>query len=231
MAMLWPFALIFLISYPAAMNAQIVSADSEKAEERKVTTARDAFTYLNIPALEILKRTTRLDMLDYLDADSVYKASNSMSGLSWIEKCTPDYMKVVLTPVSTLELKMLKSKKDGIVTMAIYTVGSEMQAEDSEITFTDEKLHPLDAKKFFRQPKLEDFFDIPKGSLTSMKEIKEMIPFPTVAYSASPDNDDISARLTVEKYMNLDDYNIVKLFLKPSITLKWNGKDYKTTND
>lgn len=231
MAMLWTLALIFLISYPAAMNAQIVSADSEKAEERKVTTARDAFTYLNIPALEILKRTTRLDMLDYLDADSVYKASNSMSGLSWIEKCTPDYMKVVLTPVSTLELKMLKSKKDGIVTMAIYTVGSEMQAEDSEITFTDEKLHPLDAKKFFRQPKLEDFFDIPKGSLTSMKEIKEMIPFPTVAYSASTDNDDISARLTVEKYMNLDDYNIVKLFLKPSITLKWNGKDYKTTND
>ena len=220
MAMLWSAILISLFADLPVAAQSASPADSEKTEERKVTTARDAFTYLNIPALEILKRTTRLDMLDYWDADSTYKASNAMGGLSWIEACTPDYMKVQLTPVSTLELKMLPTKKDGVVTMAVYTVGSDSQAEDSQVTFTDEKLHPLDAKEFFKQPKLEDFFDIPKGSVTTMKEIREMIPFPTVAYSASPDSNDLTARLTVEKFMNVDDYNIIKLFLRPSIVVK-----------
>lgn len=218
--------LVSMFISPLFVMAQ-TSEGKETTEERKVTTTREAFTYLNIPALEILKRTTRLDMLDYWDADSIYKATNAMNGLSWIEKCTPDYMKVQLTPVSTLELKMLPSKKEGVITMAVYTVGSQSQAEDSQITFTDEKLHQLDAKKLFKQPKLEDFFDIPKGSLTSMKEIREMIPFPTVAYTASPDNNDLEARLTVETYMNVDDYNIVKLFLRPSIRLQWDGKEYK----
>ncbi len=217
---LWMMA----VAMPSVAMAQAATSDDgEKTQDRRITTAREAFTYLDIPALELLKRTTRLDMLDYLDADSIYKATNAMGGLSWIEKCTPDYMKVQLTPVSTLELKLLQTKKDGVVTMAVYTVGDESQAEDSQITFTDEKLHPIDASKFFRAPKLEEFFDIPKGSQTTMKEIKEMIPFPTVAYSASPESNDLTARLTVEKFMNLDDWNIVKLFLKPSIQVRLKG--------
>lgn len=211
---------LLAVAIPSVASAQSIEPEGEQTRDRRITTAREAFTYLDIPALDLLKRTTRLDMLDYLDADSVYKASNAMGGLSWIEKCTPDYIKVQLTPVSTLELKMLPTKKDGVVTMAVYTVGGESQSEDSQITFTDEKLHPLDASKFFKAPELKDFFDIPKGSLTSMKEIKEMIPFPTVAYSASPNSNDLTARLTVEKFMNLDDWNIVKLFLKPYISVK-----------
>ena len=198
--------------------------EEDKAEERTVTTARDAFTYLNLRALEILKRTTRLDVLDYWDADSIYKATNAMKGESWIENCTPDYMRVRLTPVSTLELKMLPTKKDGMLTMVIYTVGGEAQAEDSRIIFTDEKLHLVETEKHFKTPKIERFFDIPKGSLTSMKEIKEMIPFPTVVYEASPTDYSIKARLTVGEYMNIDDYNIVKLFLRPEVSMTWNEK-------
>lgn len=215
------------MAIPAVASAQAAEPEEQQTRDRRITTAREAFTYLDIPALDLLKRTTRLDMLDYLDADSVYKASNAMGGLSWIEQCTPDYIKLQLTPVSTLELKMLPTKKDGVVTMAIYTVGGDSQAEDSQITLTDEKLHPLETDKFFKAPELKDFFDIPKGSLTSMKEIKEMIPFPTVAYSASPDSNDLTARLTVEKFMNLDDWNIVKLFLRPSISVRLKNIKYQ----
>lgn len=228
--MLWSVILVFGVAVSPEVAASMPSMDKdnkEQVQENKITTAREAFTNLNIPALEILKRTTRLDMLDYWDADSIYKATNAMSGLSWIENCTSDYIKVQLTPVSTLELKMLPAKKGEVITMAIYTVGNNVQAQDSQVTFTDMTMHELDAKKLFRQPKLEDFFDIPKGSLTSMKEIREMIPFPTVAYSASPDTDEVTARLTVEAFMNIDDYNIVKLFLKPEVQLKWNGKEFR----
>lgn len=196
---------------------------SGKPEDGGGITARNIFVDMPVPALEILKKTTRLDMLDYWDADSVYKASNALDGLSWLENVTPDYLKVVVTPVSTFELKILPLKKGNVV-MTVYTVGDDSQAQDSQVEFYDDKLNKLDAKKYFTAPDLSRFFEIPKGSQTTMKEIKEMIPFPTVAYEASPENDDLKARLTVGEYMDVDNYNIMKLFLKPEIVLKWSGR-------
>jgi hypothetical protein len=210
-----PLTLAFMLvgGLPAAAGQQ----------EDSVVTARDVFERLQTEPLELLKKTTRLDMLDYWDADSVYKATNVMNGLSWLETVTPDYLKVCVTPVSTLEIKVLPDKK-GSVVMTLYTVGGNTQAADTQVSFYTPELVQLDTKRYFTAPALKDFFDIPKGSATTMKEIQEMIPFPTVSYSAGADNDDLKATLTVGEYMNVDDYNIVKLFLKPEVTLKWSGK-------
>lgn len=188
--------------------------------------ARNIFAELQSPALEVLKKTTRLDMLDYWDADSVFKAVNGLGGRSWLEKVTPSYLKLMVSPVSSYEIKILPTKK-GKVIMTVYTVGGDSQAADSQVAFYDTTLKPLDAHKYFTAPDLKDFFDIPKGSLTSMKEIREMIPFSTVEWSASPDNDSLTGKLTVEKYMDTDNWNIVKLFLRPSITMEWKGDKYK----
>ena len=189
-------------------------------------TARAVFEKLQCSALDILPLTTRLDMLDYWDVDSVYKASNAMEGLSWIETLTADYLKVRISSVSTLEIKILPTKKSKIV-MTVYTVGDDVQAQDSEVKFYDENLAELPAAKYFVMPQIKDFFDIPKGSATKMKEIEQMIPFPTIALSANPENDNLSARLTVEQYVNEDDWNIAKLFVKPDITLEWKKDKYK----
>lgn len=124
---------------------------------------RDVFVSLQSEPVEILKKTTRLDMLDYWDADSVYKAVNAMDGLSWIEACTPEYMKVQLTPVSTLELRMLHRKKGSTVVASVYTVGSSTQAEDSEVRFYDDKLNELDSKEFSRRLNLRISLTFPRG--------------------------------------------------------------------
>ena len=212
--------LIAAMAFSTSTGFSRQAPDSVAAEP---LTARVAFTELQSPALEILKRTTRLDMLDYWDADSIYKAKNAVMGLSWIETLSPDYIKVRLSEVSFCEIKLLP-EKNGRIVMTIYTVGDSVQAPDSQVDFYDTSLRPLDRKKYFKAPDLKDFFEIPKGSMTSMKEIREMVPFPTVEYSANAENNSISARLTVGEFMNLDDYNIVKLFLKPEITLEWKGK-------
>lgn len=189
-------------------------------------TARKVFTDLQTSALELLPKSTRLDMLDYWDVDSVYKASNVMEGLSWLENVTPDYLKVRITPVSVLEIKILPGKK-GKFAMTVYTVGDDVQAQDSQISFYDENLTLLPTDKYLEMPPLKYFFDIPKGSATKMQEIEAMIPFPTIAFNASPDNDNLEVRLTVEKYMNEDDWNIAKLFVKPYITLDWKKDKYR----
>ena len=191
-----------------------------------VLNARDIFEKLHTSSLEILSPSTRLDMLDYWDADSIYKASNAMEGLSWLEQVKPDYLKVRVTSVSQFEIKILPEKK-GKVVMTIYTVGDDVQAQDSQVKFYDENLVELPTDKYLVMPQVKDFFEIPKGSATKMKEIEEMIPFPTIAFSANPDNDNLEARLTVEQYINQDDWNIARLFAKPSITLEWKKGQYK----
>lgn len=203
--------------------AALLPSLTRGAEAPDSLTSRDIFCRLQTPALEILKPSTRLDMLDYWDADSVYKATNALGGVSHIMALTPDYMKVSVSPVSVYEIKILPGKK-GRTVMTIYTVGDSVQAPDSSIEFFDSSLRASDPKKYLPTPDLKDFFDIPKGSITSMKEIREMIPFPTVEYSASADDNNLRARLTVGEFMNTDDYNIIRLFLKPEITFVWKDR-------
>lgn len=202
--------------------------DKEKGKEiHEALTVKEVFGKIEISPLEILPKSTRLDMLDYMDVDSVYKASNVKEGLSWIESMNDTYMKVRLTTVSSLEIKILPVKK-GQVVMTVYTVGSSPQAADSQVEFFDEDLKPLEVSKHLKIPELKDFFEIPKGSLTSMKEIRQMVPFPTVAYCAFPDSDALEARLTVEDYISPDDWNIIKLFVKPEIKAEWKKEKFET---
>lgn len=202
------------------------NVDDKKEAKKIVTNAREAFKELYVPALDILPTTQRLDMLDYWDVDSIAKISNAMEGLSWIEELDSTYMRIHLTPVSQYEIKVLPVKKGKIV-MTIYTVGSEEQSKDSQIDFFSEELEQLKTDKYIEIPDLKDFFEFPKGSVTNMKEVRELIPFPTVEYSASSANDNLNAVLTVKEYMTEDDYNVIKLFLKPSITLKWKKEKYR----
>lgn len=219
---LWPA--ILLLSAIAVLTPGINAQEPENLNDE--FTARKAFEAIHCSALEILPTSIRLDMLDYWDVDSVYKASNAMNGLSWLEAVNPTYLKVRISSASTLEFKILKTKKEDIL-MTVYTVGDDTQAMDSQVSFYDRELKELEAKKYFELPKVNDFFEIPKGSATKMKEIEEMIPFPTIYVTAFPDNNNLEARLTVEQYINQDDWNIAKLFVKPFITLEWKKDKYK----
>ena len=225
------FGSALLVVSAFAVFRPIETEAAKKNESPKVEntdsafTARKVFEDIHSSSLEILPKSTRLDMLDYWDVDSVYKASNVMEGLSWLENVTADYLKVRITPVSTLEIKILPGKKANFA-MTVYTVGDDVQAQDSQIKFYDHNLTELDTEKYIKMPQVKDFFEIPKGSATKMKEIEEMIPFPTIAFTASPDNDNLEARLTVENYINQDDWNIAKLFVKPFITLEWKKDKY-----
>ena len=222
---------LFMVSALAVFTPHVYASHHKDTEIKNVIpdslfTAREVFEKIHCSALEILPPTIRLDMTDYWDVDSVYKASNVMDGLSWLEKVTPDYLKVRITSVSSLEIKILPDKKEKLA-MTIYTVGDDVQAQDSQVKFYDQSLKELPTEKYLSMPEVKDFFEIPKGSATKMKEIETMIPFPTIAFEANPDNDNLKARLTVEQYINQDDWNIAKLFIKPNITLEWHKDKYK----
>ncbi len=205
------------ISAIAPVSAQEKPGDS-------ALTARSVFERINVPALDILTPSARLDLLDYWDADSVYRVKTSIDGQAWFDRVDPDWVRINVSPVSTFDIKLLPAK-GGNVVMTLYTVGGDGQARDTSVEFYDAAtLAPLDDSRYFKAPSLKQFFNIPKGSVTTMKEIEEMIPFTTVEYSLTPGSDELSAKLTSEAYVSVDDWNVARIFLVPEVKAGWKGK-------
>lgn len=189
-------------------------------------TASEAFIDMPPSVLELLSRFARMNMVEYWEADSVYRCTNAMDGVSYIEAMDSSYMRVALTQVSRMEIKILPGRKGNVVGVS-YTVDSNGQQADSQLFFFDAQMQPLKIDKMLRAPKVKDFFKIEKGSLTKMDELVAMVQFPTIEYRFSPDNTNLEGRLTVGQYIDVDDYNIMKLFLLPQLTWQWDGKGYK----
>ncbi len=188
---------------------------------------RRAFIEMPGSILDLINSSTRLDMLDYYDADSLWMAPNALEGRSALKKVTSDFIEVQITDVSTLQIKVLPWKGKGDVVAVSYTIASASASNDSELRFFDASMQELPAKDFLKPLKLKDFFDIPKGSQTTMDEIREMVPFPTVEYNLSADSGELTARLTVKEYINQDDIKILELFQKPLLRFRWDGKKFE----
>ena len=232
--------MIFRYAIAAALitGAAFPAFSAEKPVESLDTlTIERAFTEMPLRSLDLLTRSSRLDMLDYLKADSLVTVANTMGGESRIEKAGKDYLKIRLTPVSTLEIALLpyRDPKSPKIAMAIYTIGSEEEAPDSDIAFYDTEMKPIDRKHLFRQPDLKEFFSFPKGATTSMKEIEEMIPFPAASYSLVPSSTStadsgsftLTGKLTVNSVMAQEERNLIELFMRPELNWTWNGREWK----
>lgn len=219
-------ALLLTVMVGATAGKSMARHTEPKAIEASDTLqARDVFANIPLNVLDLLDRSTRLSMLIYWDMDSVWKAPNAMEGLSHLDSVTPNYLKVSLTDVSSLQIKLLPYKKGKLI-MTIYNIG-EPDSGDSDIRFFNSDYTQLPGKKFKEETELKEFFNIPKGSLTSMKEIYNMIPFYTTVFYADPDNNTLTGRLTLGDYVNTDDLNIVKLFMRPCAIYDWNGSKFR----
>lgn len=187
----------------------------------------DAFYKVPLDVLDLLSNSSRLRMVEYKIArDSIINVTNNLEGLSHLNYMSETYMDVQLTPSSTLQIKVFKDKKDQPVIMTIYTVGNDETAMDSDVRFFDGDFQPLETRKLLNRPALKDFFEIPKGALTTYKEIEQMIPFPTYQFTAG-EGDEVTAKLTIGQAVSQDDLKILELFLRPGVTYRWDGKRLK----
>lgn len=200
-----------------------LSAQKKQGEGHEGLNMKDVFANLHTPGLETIRKSARLDLTDYWAADSIHKVVTVSGGAAWLEAFTNDYLRVRVSPVSVVELRILPSGKHKIVG-CVYTVGDSVQAKDSEINFYDASLRPLDKKKYFKAPELREFFNIPKGEENIFSEIREDVPFPTVAYTFSPDNTTLTARLTIEDYVSPDCLPLLRKYLQKDIVAQWKGK-------
>lgn len=213
----------------AALLVSLFCADAQSAKTviaRDTLTAREAFINYPATSLELLTRSMRLDMLDYYDVDSICNIRNTMGGVSHLEMVKPDYLKVVLTDVSTLEIKILPVK-GGEVVMSIYTVGSVNQAPDSDVRFFNENMQPLETKKFFKTPELADFFNLKNNPGVTVNDIEQLVPFPSIVYNVSQDENVMSARLTVGHFLDKESKEKLQKLEKRQLIMRWNNKKWQ----
>lgn len=186
-------------------------------------TASKVFAEIPLQVLDMLRPSTRLDMIDYYEqADSLLAATDALGGVSRLVEVTPDYMKVSVTPVSTLEIKLLPYKTGQIV-MTLYTVGGEEIAKDTEVSFFDSDLRPLPVRKFLKTPDLESFFSL-KGSEIKGSDLSEKLPFMSVEYSTGPADTPLTATLTSISNLSDETRNLLTPLLIPSLTSAWSSK-------
>lgn len=230
----------------------LVPVAARAKNDPKTITAADAFVNIQLPALDLLDGDMREqlannylmleedgDLIGDLEGmmeevgDTIPAAEpetaviiNMFGGLSELRLMTDNFVDVQISAVSTLQIKVLPLKDGGSVVMTIYTTGKPGETQDSEIAFYDAALRPLQTSKFFKAPRLADFFDT-KGYKTNMKEIQQMLPFYTVVYTASPDNDGLTARLTYSDRLTVEDQKLIELLIKPNITYNWKKGKYE----
>lgn len=203
--------------------AFVAGMSAKTGETGDTLTASRVFRYIPLDVLELLRPSTRLDMLDYYEqADSLWQAPNAMEGYSQLQTVTPDYLKVTISPVSTLEIKILPGKK-GQIAMTIYTVGSDEVSRDSSVEFFDSALQPLRRGDYLKAPEMKDFFDL-KGSDVSLKELREALPFQTVEYSTGPGDTPLTATFTTLLKAPEETRKRLTPLLKAPLRLDWKGR-------
>ena len=203
-------------------------ADTVIVVESTRLTARQAFEEVNVPALDLLTPTMRGDLLAYHDAGTPREVVNALGGMSSLEQpVTDSYVSCIITPVSKATIKVLPCGKEDVA-MLIYTIAGEGQAADSQLMFFDPKMKELRQEKFIKLASIDDFIETPHDRDGAMlkKELLGLIPFPTVEYVASPDNDGLTARLTVADYMGAEDLHRLKPYLRQEVKYSWNGKKF-----
>lgn len=206
------------------LTISCVLSSAAEAPAPKKLTASEVFADMPISVTDMMDKSRRLDMLDYYAADSIAKVPNTMEGVSYLEKVTPEYLKVCLTPVSVMTIKILPYKK-GEVIMVAYTVGNKDQAYDTDLRFYDTSFNELARDKFIKEPELLDFFVYQDKSVG--KELTESIPFPTVRYIPDESGPGMRAELTVGQYLSKDDHKLVSRYLKPgALRYKWTGTKF-----
>lgn len=204
--------------------AVILCALSLKAQG---LTATRVFADIPLEVLDLLRPSSRLDMIDYYEqADSLVSVENALGDISHFEEVAPDYLRVRVSPVSTLEIKILPAAPDSIV-MTLHTVGSDTPEKgiaDTEVKFFDRNLNPLPADKFLKLPPAEQFFNL-KNSGISARQFREMIPFEAVSLSAGPTTRPLTAHFTALAILP-DEIQRQLLPLLHSIAFQWNGKGF-----
>lgn len=201
-------------------------ASAREVEAADTLSARYVFENAPLEVLDMLRPSTRLDMIDYyVEADSLLTVQNALGGQSRLQQLTGDYLRLAVTPVSTLEIKVLPCGKD-FIAMTLYTVGADSIARDTEVRFFDSAMRQLPAAKFLKMPDPRTLFNI-KGTDITEADLREWMPFQTMELTTGPGDAPLTATPTTLSTLPQENAARLKEIMTPSLTADWTGSAFR----
>ena len=187
---------------------------------------REIFTTIDTPTLSGLASNYRLDMLDYFDNSLATPVESIYDEEAVITALGSNDISVRLSDFTEAELYLLKCGKDTLVMQitTLYTPGA-----DSEIEFFTTDSKKLNVSKFLPKIYLKDWL---AGKMTpeERSNLENSLPFIMAKAVYDPSTGTLTLEGTFEDYLSREAYAMVKNFLKPSLTLRWNGKKFSLVN-
>lgn len=175
-----------------------------------------------IPSLEVNRRK---DLIDLFHAGQSAQVTTKLGGKAQMTELQEQSLVIALSEQSRMALHLYTTHDNDTLVALVNTVYAP--AGDSRIRFFNSTWHELPASKYIELPTRDDFFLFPDSlSKAQREELMQTTEICLVEYTFDTDGS-ICARQSWEKYLDRETYNRLKPYLRESITLRWNGKNFK----
>lgn len=175
-----------------------------------------------VPSIEVNRRK---DLIDLFHAGQSAQVTTKLGGMAQMTQLQENSFAIALSEQSQMLVHLYTTHGNDTIVAVVNTVYAP--AADSRIRFFDSSWKGLHASKYITPPTREDFFLFP-DSLTreQRQELMRPVDICLVEYTFEPDGS-ICARQSWEKYLDHTTYNRLKPYLRESITLRWNGRQFE----
>ncbi|WP_338337258.1 DUF3256 family protein [Marseilla massiliensis] len=211
------------MKYILVLVAIVLSTFDAAAQRQDM---RDVFKHMPDSVLGYLSENNRLDMIDFIDSKMQAKVENGLGGTSRLDTITTDYLRLTLTPASTVEMRLLpcapgKGGADSTLVCLVATYGDSIR--ESVVSYYTTRWKAVDG--------LPDPLQSDKVNNCLSSDSLVSDGFPAVSASVckeaelSPSSNSMTIKMTIPVF--LTDRKIEVKPLDKSITLNWDGTSFK----
>lgn len=205
---------LFLIS---AIATALVSQAAEPAAQLFVSMPDSL-----VPSIEVNRRK---DLIDLFHAGQKAQVTTRLGGTAQMTELQENHLVLSLSEQSQMALHLYTTHDNDTLVALVNTVYAP--AGDSRIRFFNSAWRELPASKYIELPTRDDFFLFPDSlSKVQREELMQATEICLIEYTFEPDGS-ICARQSWEKYLDRETYNRLKPYLRESITLRWNERQFE----
>lgn len=175
-----------------------------------------------IPSLEVNRRK---DLIDLFHAGQSAQVTTKLGGKAQMTELQEQSLVIALSEQSQMALHLYTTHDNDTLVALVNTVYAP--AGDSRIRFFNSAWRELPASKYIGLPTRDDFFLFPDSlSKVQREELMQATEICLIEYTFEPDGS-ICARQSWEEYLDRETYNRLKPYLRESITLRWNERQFE----
>lgn len=163
---------------------------------------RDVFASMPDSVLPLVTKNNRLDCIDFIENNMPAHVNNMVGEPIELTALTGDYLKLTMSKVSWMEMKLVMTGDSTYVICVVRTYAGPVK--DSSVSFYDQEWKMLDVKNV--RPAVESFFaNVPAEEASRKAEIVRMLQdMPFVQMSLEAGSEDITCEIQVGELFKKD---------------------------